>query len=123
MEPALRDGDWVIVAPLWRPPRPGEIVLARDPRVPERLLLKRVARVEHGSCTLLGEAIEARMCGECWREWLSTQIRVINHYGLRPAQREDREKLYDLAREFLQLATPAETVGGRGAEPPDASEV
>ena len=71
----------------------------------------------------LGEAIEARICGECWREWLSTQIRVINHYGLRPAQREDREKLYDLAREFLQLATPAETVGGRGAEPPDASEV
>ena len=70
----------------------------------------------------LGEAIEARICGECWREWLSTQIRVINHYGLRPAQREDREKLYDLAREFLQLATPAEAVGGRGAEPPDASE-
>ena len=71
----------------------------------------------------LGEAIEARICGECWREWLSTQIRVINHYGLRPAQREDREKLYELAREFLQLATPAEAVGGRGAEPPDASEV
>lgn len=70
----------------------------------------------------LGEAIEARICGECWREWLSTQIRVINHYGLRPAQREDREKLYELAREFLQLATPAEAVGGRGAEPPDASE-
>ena len=55
MEPALREGDWVIVAPLWRPPRPGEIVLARDPRVPERLVLKRVAQVEDGSCTLLGD--------------------------------------------------------------------
>jgi Fe-S cluster biosynthesis and repair protein YggX len=58
----------------------------------------------------LGEDIEARICGECWREWLSTQIRVINHYGLRPAQREDREKLYELTREFLQLGVPASEV-------------
>ena len=71
----------------------------------------------------LGEDIEARICADCWREWLSTQIRVINHYGLRPAQREDREKLYELTREFLQLAVPVETVGGRGAKPSDSSEV
>jgi Fe-S cluster biosynthesis and repair protein YggX len=58
----------------------------------------------------LGEDIEARICAECWREWLSTQIRVINHYGLRPAQREDRDKLYDLTREFLQLTVPASEV-------------
>jgi Fe-S cluster biosynthesis and repair protein YggX len=58
----------------------------------------------------LGADIEARICGECWKEWLSTQIRVINHYGLRPAQREDREKLYELTREFLQLAVPASEV-------------
>jgi Fe-S cluster biosynthesis and repair protein YggX len=55
----------------------------------------------------LGADIEARICSECWREWLSTQIRVINHYGLRPAQKEDREKLYELTREFLQLNVPA----------------
>ena len=71
----------------------------------------------------LGEDIETRICAECWREWLSTQIRVINHYGLRPAQREDRDKLYDLTREFLQLTVPAGAVGGRGPEPPDSSEV
>jgi Fe-S cluster biosynthesis and repair protein YggX len=70
----------------------------------------------------LGEDIEARICGECWRDWLATQIRVINHYGLRPAQREDRDKLYELTREFLQLTAPAGTVGGR-AEPPDSAEV
>ena len=58
----------------------------------------------------LGADIEARICAECWKEWLSTQIRVINHYGLRPAQREDREKLYELTREFLQLAVPASEV-------------
>jgi nickel-type superoxide dismutase maturation protease len=55
MAPALRDGDWVIVVPLVRPPRVGEIVLARDPRTPERLLLKRVAGVEGGACVLLGD--------------------------------------------------------------------
>ena len=58
MEPALRDGDWVIVASLAGPPRVGEIVLARDPRVAERLVLKRVARVEGGVCILLGDRPE-----------------------------------------------------------------
>ncbi len=57
----------------------------------------------------LGRDIEERVCAECWREWLQTQIRVINHYGLQPALREDREKLYALTREFLQLALPEET--------------
>jgi Fe-S cluster biosynthesis and repair protein YggX len=51
----------------------------------------------------LGDAIAGRTCEECWREWLQTQIRVINHYGLRPALREDRERLYGLTREFLNL--------------------
>ena len=58
----------------------------------------------------LGAEIEQRICGECWREWLATQIRVINHYGLRPAQREDREKLYGLTREFLRLEPRASEV-------------
>ena len=58
----------------------------------------------------LGADIEERICAECWKEWLQTQIRVINHYGLRPAQREDRERLYELTREFLQLDAPASEV-------------
>jgi Fe-S cluster biosynthesis and repair protein YggX len=53
----------------------------------------------------LGEEIEQRVCAECWKEWTAAQIRVINHYGLRPALREDREKLYGFTREFLNLAT------------------
>jgi nickel-type superoxide dismutase maturation protease len=59
MEPALREGDWLIVAPLRRSPSPGDIVLARDPREPDRLVLKRVAAVEDGRCTLLGDHPEA----------------------------------------------------------------
>lgn len=53
----------------------------------------------------LGAEIEAKICAECWKEWLAQQVRVINHYGLRPAVKEDREKLYSFTREFLDLAT------------------
>jgi Fe-S cluster biosynthesis and repair protein YggX len=53
----------------------------------------------------LGLEIEQRVCAECWKEWTAAQIRVINHYGLRPVLREDREKLYGFTREFLNLAT------------------
>ena len=53
----------------------------------------------------LGEEISRRVCSVCWADWLQQQIRVINHYGLRPALREDREKLYGFTREFLNLAT------------------
>ena len=58
MEPALRAGDWIVVSSLRRPPRVGEIVLLRDPRKPERLVLKRVAAVSGGACTVLGDQPE-----------------------------------------------------------------
>lgn len=58
MEPALRAGDWIVVSGLSRPPRVGEVVLVRDPRDGERLLLKRVASVENGACTVLGDRPE-----------------------------------------------------------------
>lgn len=59
----------------------------------------------------LGEQIARGVCSVCWAEWLQQQIKVINHYGLRPALREDREKLYDLMREYFglpQVALPLE---------------
>ena len=55
----------------------------------------------------LGEEIQRSICAVCWGEWLQTQIRVINHYGLRPVLKEDREKLYEFTRQFL-FAQPAE---------------
>lgn len=51
----------------------------------------------------LGDEIAEKVCAECWQEWVQQQIRVINHYGLRPALKEDREKLYGFTREFLNL--------------------
>ena len=56
----------------------------------------------------IGDEIEERVCAQCWSEWLAQQIRVINHYGLRPALREDREKLYDFTRDYLGLTAPQE---------------
>jgi type IV secretory pathway protease TraF len=58
MEPALRAGDWIVVSSLGRPPRVGEIVLVRDPRDGVRLMLKRVAAVADGACTVLGDRPE-----------------------------------------------------------------
>ncbi|HEY8648293.1 MAG TPA: Fe(2+)-trafficking protein [Candidatus Limnocylindria bacterium] len=51
----------------------------------------------------IGAQIEGGVCAECWKEWLAQQVRVINHYGLRPVLKEDREKLYSFTREFLGL--------------------
>ena len=58
MEPALRAGDWIVISRLARPPRVGEIVLLRDPRDPANLVLKRVASVADGACTVLGDRLE-----------------------------------------------------------------
>jgi len=55
MEPTFRDGDWLLVRKLSRPPRAGEVVVATDPREPARLLVKRVSSVAHGRVTVHGD--------------------------------------------------------------------
>ncbi len=62
MEPTFLPGDrLVLVGRPWRPPawpRPGQVVAVRDPRLPERILVKRVGAVDRGADTLevLGDA-------------------------------------------------------------------
>lgn len=61
MAPTLNPGDRLIVEALSyrsRLPRPGEIVLASDPRLPSRELVKRVGRIdsEAGTAELIGDA-------------------------------------------------------------------
>ena len=49
MEPTLLDGDWLLVDPnayVARPPRAGELVVARDPRDAARIVVKRAAQAE-----------------------------------------------------------------------------
>jgi signal peptidase I len=59
MEPKLRDGDWLLVDPLAfaeRAPRVGDLVVARDPRAGDRLLVKRVRSLgADGTVTIGGD--------------------------------------------------------------------
>jgi signal peptidase I len=51
MDPTLLDGDWLLVDPSafeHRPPRDGELVVARDPRAPGRTLVKRARQTHQG---------------------------------------------------------------------------
>jgi phage repressor protein C with HTH and peptisase S24 domain len=52
MEPALRDGDWLIVDRRGSA-RPGSVVVARDPRAVGRIIVKRVREVGTDSQLLL----------------------------------------------------------------------
>jgi nickel-type superoxide dismutase maturation protease len=56
MEPALSAGDRLVVLSLpWGPqpwPEPGTVVAVRDPRHPERILIKRVAALHRGQGTV-----------------------------------------------------------------------
>ncbi len=55
MEPALREGDWLVVLPPRRTPRAGDVVLVRDPHERTRLLLKRVSEVRADGVFVLGD--------------------------------------------------------------------
>jgi nickel-type superoxide dismutase maturation protease len=65
MSPSLLPGDrlLVLVPPLTAPrwPKPGEVVAVRDPRDRSRLLIKRVAAVDHrrGTLDVRGDAPDA----------------------------------------------------------------
>jgi nickel-type superoxide dismutase maturation protease len=53
MVPTLLPGDRLLVARL--PPRAGDVVLAPDPRAPERELIKRVAGLDAAGVRLRGD--------------------------------------------------------------------
>lgn len=55
MAPALLPGDRLIVVRRRRAPRIGDVVVVRDPRQPDRELIKRVADVSGERVTLLGD--------------------------------------------------------------------
>lgn len=62
MAPSLAAGERVLVnrASYWlRSPRPGDVVVVRDPREPSRLLVKRIERVEDGRYVLYGDNASA----------------------------------------------------------------
>jgi len=84
MRPTFVPGDWLIAdrrAYRSQPPRPGELVLAADPREPSRTLLKRVAHVAPGGATWLegdnpAASTDSRHFGAVPREALRGRIRL-----------------------------------------------
>ena len=86
MQPALREGDWIIVdrkAYARALPRRGDIVLARDPREPSRQLVKRIDHVDlHGNAWLLGDNAEASTDSRTFGAVPRSEIvgRVIRRY-------------------------------------------
>jgi nickel-type superoxide dismutase maturation protease len=71
MEPALRPGDWLLVLRglrAGRPPRirPGQIVVARHPRQPSMLLVKRAGRSVPGGWWLESDNADAGAVDSAW---------------------------------------------------------
>jgi nickel-type superoxide dismutase maturation protease len=65
MAPTLRPGDrLLVVGTPWSPqpwPKPGSVIAVRDPRLPARILIKRVSGVDRraGTLEVAGDAAEA----------------------------------------------------------------
>lgn len=90
MAPTLVAGDRLLVRrwPLWL--RPGALVVVRDPRVPARLVVKRVAAVGRRDLHVLGDnpdaSTDSRHYGPVPRA--AVRGRVVYRYG--PAGRAGR---------------------------------
>jgi Fe-S cluster biosynthesis and repair protein YggX len=51
--------------------------------------------------TDLGQKIGAEVCQPCWAEWLQTQTRIINHYGLDLSSTDAQGFLLDNMKGFF----------------------
>jgi Fe-S cluster biosynthesis and repair protein YggX len=50
-----------------------------------------------------GLTIQQRICPECWKEWVDQSVLIINHYGIQVADPAQRQQLYRVMAEFLNL--------------------
>ena len=57
--------------------------------------------------TPLGHEVQRQVCAACWREWLRTQVILINEYRLNLIDPQARQTLEGQMRAFLNLATAA----------------
>jgi len=54
--------------------------------------------------TVMGVELQQHVCPECWREWLRTQVMLINEYRLNLVDPQARAALEGQMRGFLKLA-------------------
>ena len=87
MRPTLRPGDRVL-AVRCRRPRPGDLVVLADPRVPARTLVKRVAAVGPDGIAVVGDTPSASTDSRTFGPVPSVWGRVVYRYG--PPERAQR---------------------------------
>jgi len=94
MAPTLKPGDWLLVDPVAfvrRPPRPGQLVVATDPRMPRRELVKRVAAVDlDGRLLLAGDARDASTDSRTFGAIDPRSVRGRPWFRVRPLRRLGR---------------------------------
>ncbi|MBA4180113.1 MAG: nickel-type superoxide dismutase maturation protease [Anaerolinea sp.] len=99
MSPTYNPGDWLIVdlrAFRGRLPRPGEVVILRDPRAPKRQIMKRVSAVTlHGELDVRGdnraESTDTRTFGPVERSLLVGKVLWRFHKANQPPLRPSGE--------------------------------
>jgi len=126
MEPTLLPGDRLLVESRsyqGRAPRPGEVVLAADPRQPDRELIKRVASIDEAESTveLRGDAPEASTDSRVFGAvpLATIQWRAVFRYW--PPERAGRVDAVEQAATGLRTAPPRRrrtAPGQRAAAPP-----
>ena len=52
-----------------------------------------------------GQIVQENVCPECWQAWLDQSTLLINHYGIEVADPSQRQQLYAVMAEFLNLRT------------------
>ena len=111
MEPALLPGDRLLVEShtyQGRAPRPGEVVLAADPRQPDRELIKRVASIDEAtsSAELRGDAPEASTDSRAFGAVPLSMIRWRALFRYWPPERAGRLEAGEQALKPPQTAPP-----------------
>jgi Fe-S cluster biosynthesis and repair protein YggX len=50
-----------------------------------------------------GETVQQNVCPDCWQAWMDQSTLLINHYGIHVADPAQRQQLYAVMAEFLNL--------------------
>lgn len=51
----------------------------------------------------LGQKIHARICTDCWQDWMGTSVKVINEYRLNFADPEAQKTYTQILKDYLEL--------------------
>ncbi len=50
-----------------------------------------------------GQTVQQNVCPDCWQAWMDQSTLPINHYGIQVADPRQRQQLYGVMAEFLNL--------------------